>query len=569
MNKNITIDWKKNYDPDVHLWWADGPGHTRDTQTLKRRHVVPAGGGALVIAAQLGQLDQLSPRAILQTIRSRQNLETGHPRFGNVCFHYEDGSIQDGNAGFFLGQSLAILGLEFFNDFDEESRALLLEISRDLAVCMNRDARSSSIYYPNKHLGDIVVAHLLSQFTNHAAQLHELDALLIFVAREYLANGWGWGEDLSDIYSKILIDEVSLMLCLARNISEEARAACLDLLRHLVVLEDQFGGGPRVPAIRSYSFLESPIGQRRNYRDAVAPWTQETAPKISHVPQAGPLLHARGWHALVPPRAEREKNFSTRLFGGRSAMSRVESDFRIGAVSRFPLMDSAEHPDWGLAWQSMPVGFFHEKGDWSFIQWFSQCEGNPAGHPAVVSHKTDPTRVFRALSPKVSPPIVGKTFSIMRGGGVIAFRWLPAVQTDWEHVGDRLRIVAPTAAISLQLENADWPRLTLAYPARTVGVSLIDPWRRSMPALHQTDSLADWSISLSQAQLAHRRGIALIWAIHPDGFPEHAPVITPARSALKVPRSPDELAFDIEWTWPTHQWRITIDPLSATPLVEA
>ena len=145
-------------------------------------------------------------------------------------------------------------------------------------------------------------------------------------------------------------------------------------------------------------------------------------------------------------------------------------------------------------------------------------------------------------------------------------RILPAAQLDWEHAGDRFRIVAPTATLSEDLSDKQWPRLSLVFPGRTVGVSLLDPWRKSQPTLSRAENLSDWAVTLTPREIAGRRGIVLLWAIHPDGLPAEPPTFTPVIEPCPVPRSIDEQAFVLDWKWPTHHWRLVLDPLSATPL---
>ena len=53
------MDWEKNWDPDVGMWWANGPGHTQATKNLDRLHSGVTAAGNLVTAAREGILGQV------------------------------------------------------------------------------------------------------------------------------------------------------------------------------------------------------------------------------------------------------------------------------------------------------------------------------------------------------------------------------------------------------------------------------------------------------------------------------------------------------------------------------
>ena len=64
------------------------------------------------------------------------------------------------------------------------------------------------------------------------------------------------------------------------------------------------------------------------------------------------------------------------------AVVHLTEDVRLGSLTRFPLMPTAEHSTWGLSWQCFPVALWSPSGVWGFFQWETVENGRRHSHPA-------------------------------------------------------------------------------------------------------------------------------------------------------------------------------------------
>jgi hypothetical protein len=153
---------------------------------------------------------------------------------------------------------------------NQAQRELLDTILSDAKYWFDREAKKyGSMRYPNKCLGDVVCMWLLAErFGTPTPEQHEiLDRTLAY----YRDNNWGWGEHMSDIYAPILQDELLALYMWGPSLSPRQKQEVWDLFLEIVAIDDVFGSGPRVPAIRSYSATGSPSGS--HYRQKMVPWT--------------------------------------------------------------------------------------------------------------------------------------------------------------------------------------------------------------------------------------------------------------------------------------------------------
>lgn len=570
------MDWLKDFNPNIGLWTSHRPGHTPQTLNIVPNHVVPQGACALLVAAQLGELHLLPAAQILTAIRSKQSSERGTPRFGQLCFYYEESSNYDNNASFFAGMPLALLETEYKNALAPDAQVILQEILTDLARWLAGKLGEDRAFYPNMYLGELSVAWLVADAAGDHDTLARVLPLIDGVIARYESDGWGWAEDMSDVYSKILSDQLSVLGLLAKGIPQSTQAGVIRLLNHLLNLEDFFRPGPRpgprVPALRSYSFTASPNhpsggpGEAvRRFRDSVRPWASGEEIKFRHVAPLGHLLYQRGWHDTVtPPASPGANTITVKLQNANVARARVFPEARFGAADRFPVMPSAEHHDWGLSWQSMPVAFWHQAGDWGYLQWLVENAVGPVGHPSLFSKQDNLGSIQKTLTPDINPPIVGQTFTQWCNQGMLILRRMPAIPSSWKTLSDRLRIVDLTAG---PIQNSP-QSLTLTYPDRAIQITHLDPWHNRVPSLNiSAPDVLDFGPVISIPALPRLRGYVALWAVTFDRLDLPLPTFIRLSSGDNIPRAPSETAFTLNWAWPGHTWRLTLDPLSPHPLV--
>ncbi len=551
-----TPDWLDHWDPEVGLWWSDGPGHTVSVRGLTRLHPGREASLRLVQAAQVGELERLEVARVLGALRQMQVTAPGRHQ-GCFRWYWEEPEPLDTNAAFFTIINLLALHLCFREALDAESQGLLDTMFADARIWFTHAVEERQAYYPNKYLGDLVCAWLLLEVTGAEDTSGALAAAMLEAAAYWQENGWGWGEHMSDGYGAVCLQELSLLLLFARRLPETVAKRYRELLGELLAIEDAFEGGPRVPAIRSYAFAKSPT--HINYRDRVKPREPGEAPALAN------LFAAHGWPDLAPPRGEARRDTAIPCFGGAVAVGRQEADIRLGSMTRYPIMPGAEHDTWGLGWQSFPVCYWRPEGDWGFLQWEIQSGDRVGAHPSSGSFFTSYGNA--ALATDLNPPVIGRTWAVQRGGKVVVLRIMPAIQAGWEYLCDRFRLIEGHAQVTEQPGESGWRQLLLAYPERTVALACRPLGGEPEVALHQAEGQPlDWEVRYPAELLQERRAVVTLWGISLEG-PMTPPRIEPDPTAPVVPRDVEERAWAVTWRWGEEEWSLRVDPLAEEAVV--
>ncbi|MCK4982708.1 MAG: hypothetical protein KAS17_07270, partial [Victivallaceae bacterium] len=421
MLNNTNLDWEKGWNPAIGLWRHYEPDYH---SKLANIHCSTDAASRVLVAAQAACLDQVDVFGVLTAIRRMQVLDGGE-KHGMFRMAFEETFSPGDDHGVFLaGIALLTLWGVYREDVDDMSRKLLSDILIDLErYCLLR-AKAGAIFYPNEFLGYATCAWLAMDFFQLTEGRRDLLKLLERSA-DYLNEHWGWGEHLSGIYGRICIDQLSILLLLGKELPKALYNKLKKLLVELVELDDFFAGGPIVPAIRNYAFMQIPTGWC--YRDHIRPLppdasfdpdysvglrlaTCSTQLKTANGKTWLPIGHTfdkLGWHKLVgkkqtnlPQRAK-----TIRCVDDASAFAFIDEDIRLGSLSRFPLMPTAEWATWGLAWQSFPVALWQQEKMWAYPQWELSEAGKKRRHPAI--EKYDCPRSFTS---SVQPPITGQTY---------------------------------------------------------------------------------------------------------------------------------------------------------------
>jgi hypothetical protein len=557
------VDWSLDRDAETGLWWRSGPGHTAPVAGLDRVRVAGAASARLFYAAETGQWAGLDAPLVLRSLRALQH-DAADRLQGCLSWYWEEPGPIDTNAAFFNALSLIPLYKLHAVRMDAESRGLMEALLSGLHTWFTQAVGERTLCYPNKYLGDLVCAWLLGELLDRPDKDGTLAGAMTDAADYWLSRGWGWGEHLSDGYAAVCLWELSLLLLLAERLPEPVRARYHDLLADLMAIEDLYGDGPRVPALRCYAFREVPV--RRPFRDRVGPAAPGTAPVFEHMPDLGPLFHRLGWARLAPPPREAARDVRLPCFDEVVATAHIEADIRLGSVSRFPVMPSAEALSWGLSWQCFPVALWRTAGDgWGFLQWEATEAGVTRAHPAL-----DKGRAYlgNALSRAVQPPLVGRTYSLQHGPRLAALRIMTPISLAWTTLIDRFRLVGTPVGTATVEPHGDGEALCIRFPGREVGVRYIDLSTGPRPVRSSDGAeLCDWSVVWPAGSLANRRVVLGLWLISLEGDSPREVSVTPVPTAGEsCHRAPEEQVLSVRWRWGDGAWSLVIDPLAADPL---
>jgi hypothetical protein len=484
----------------------EGPGHTAPVAQRAFVHNGVLTASHLCVLAQQGRLDEASAQAALRSIRAMQELAPGE-RYGCLRWYWEESAPVDTNAAFFIGLSLQLLYLAEGARLSAGTREAIRGITADLAVWFERELDAAQPRYANKCMGDLVCGWLGAEVLGRppsAKLLRTTQAWGEYWRRER----WGWGEHMSDIYTMVLLTEITALLLFGRQLPGDLRAMLSGLLEELLAIEDAFGGGPRVPQIRSYAFTDTaaPIGFRRFIVDnlpAAEAGAAGPGVKVRLLAEVyGPWFHRAGWEALAPAAALVPPWVEIPCHDGAMARAVVRPGFRLGAMSHYPVMAGVDHQTWGLSWQSFPAAFWRPAGDWGFWRWITREGNRVRGHPALDRHGA---YLGNALSARVDPPPVPRMTSTLTPQGCLEIeRRLPVPPgADWDEVKDAFCLLGSGATV-----KAEGARLHLRWPDAAITLR----WAgHGAPHWEPRDGGGWWQVRYTREALEGRTELVHRW----------------------------------------------------------
>ena len=406
----------------------------------------------LAAAALDGLLDKINTTKVLQNLRIAQ--EKDGPYRGCFWWQWSDRKITDTNSGFFTTLGLLTLLHAGHKQLNYEQRSLLDELLSEARHWFDRETRNleSHLRYPNKCLGDVVCMWLVAEhFGEPSPEQHEiLNKTLAY----YRDSPWGWGEHMSDIYARVLQDQLVALYMWGRSLSCKQRQEVWELFLELVAIDDIFDPGPRVPVIRSYTATSSP--SPIHYRALLVAWDPKSAPDARQPLRA--LACANNIATLLPEKPEPPRYAEVPCYGGAHALVTRADAWRLGAMSWYPIMEGIDHRTWGLAWQSMPVAYWRSRGDWGFLQWESVVNGSVRTHPQPYSSSFGGAP--KSLADR-GPGMLGRTYATRRGDGFVVLRRC-ARSDEWTSFKDRFRLIESSAQPTVRTQG-DWGIFELDY----------------------------------------------------------------------------------------------------------
>lgn len=566
--------------PALGLWSQPGGGHTASVSGLDVVHAGPHAVMRLLVAMQGDDWQACPALDILRGIRSTQIVGSGD-QFGAFKWYVEEPRLADDHAVFFNGLGFVALWSVYRERLGPECCERLAEMLKDMGVYAMNCALKRKLYYPNEYLGYLICSWFSAEWFGSDADRHTCAELIDEAAEYWLKHHWGWGEHLSNIYGNVLLDELSLLLLFGKLPSRVA-GKLKTLFGELLRIDDQFAGGPRVPIIRSYSFDAAP--GRSRYRDQIKPMpavafiakseamgqrldtvcTPYAADGDEYWVPLGQCLYDAGWNDLAPPALPPSSSVEIACYDA-TARAFIDPDMRLGSLSKFPFMPSAEHAAWGLSWQSFPLCLWHSGGSWGFWQWETGSSHGRKCHPAEskASAYLNP-----ALTRSINPPIAGNTFSLQRSGNAIALRTMPAVADDWDSLTDRFRLLGTPTRVQEEHGSDCWTQLIVEYGDRQIGIQCIVPGGGRRPRLTRIgDSRIHWELVWERSELRTMRRAIALWGVSLYGKVRHAPVLQLTEGPMRFPRdSRSEAVWSLYWDWEGGEWRAQVDPAGAVPI---
>ncbi len=531
----MLLESKAGYSHSVGLWSQNCPGHTPSVSEGSVTHPGPDAASRLVALSAIGKVDEfLSP--VLEGLASLQDRDEESEFFGCFRWYHEEPHIYDTNAAFFIGLNLIVLQKGYYEGLSERDSKCLRGMFEALDVWFDRQVAHATAFYPNKFLGDLVCSWLLKEILQR-----EPGAKLLSVMQEsgeyWKTSPWGWGEHLSDPYSTIMLNELSCLLLIARQLPEDLRRLYTDLFHDLLAIDDAYTGGPRVPAIRSYAFTHLiPNAPFRNLVRPAKDWS-DTIHNPEQTPHLrmfsfGDFFFRHGWHDLAKAAPPAKNNFTTFCYGGAKATAHVENDFRIGSLSRFPIMPHSDHPQWGLSWQSMPIAFCGEKKNWGFLRWQTREGDIERYHPARDKHHA---YLHNALTDSTNPPVLGQTYSLQEALRLVILRQMPRIVRDWQELGDGWDIVEFSGKVTQEtVREGDWSRLHLQLEGgRDIALFHFSIDVQCIPSLTQDKNRLSWKVKVQQEELKGQNRFCQIWLIGEPEDPD--PILETVPTCQKHP----------------------------------
>lgn len=372
---------------DEGLIRTEGPGHTRAVSKLERTHAGRPTAAYYAAAVLCGQIDEAFGSDILRALRSLQIADNASHYNGAFLWYREESQVSDSNAAFFTLMPLVCLMLSKPERIPAGQRKQIEDMMRLALRWFGHETEHPSLYYPNKIVSDgalyMAMAHLLEDDGHYGKAVQFFERWSAYTTD----RGWGWGENISPSYIRIIVTGLRLACLTLRGEQAGLRERLQAHMDTLLAYNAFHGNREFVPAIRSYNFEGHTRQESLMLRlagvtssDPVQLYRKEGLwnwvnfyllfeRELEQPPQPTPL---------TVPRQRRE-----RVFDESYATSWIGHYGSLGSLNRFPVIPgSYQWPTWGLAWQTFPVSFSASGEQISYLRWFIREGDCIRSHPA-------------------------------------------------------------------------------------------------------------------------------------------------------------------------------------------
>ncbi|RAV04994.1 hypothetical protein [Paenibacillus sp. YN15] len=375
-------------------------GHTREVSVLEYCHPGPETSLYYAAGAYLGGIGEEEGQQSLQELEKLQVQEDDHPQRGGFRWYREETQIDDTNAAFFTLVPLASLSLAAPQVIPSSHKTVIQRMFRRALHWFSHECANPKLFYPNKILSDGALLLALAVIVGDEEAEKGANAFFARWESYTTRRGWGWGENTSTGYVKVILNAFQLALRAWNGKGGELEAAIRARRDALLDYVRFHEGREFVPTIRSYNFAGQVIKpSTANLLAGVRFWEKETVSNIGSFvqdillyeelfPQDG-LEISDDPKKLLPahPKLPVPRTWTERVFDDTFAYTWIGGNCRIGSLNRFPVMPgSYQWPSWGLGWQSMPASFLVEDEQVSFLR-FAAREGERfRSHPSQDFH---------------------------------------------------------------------------------------------------------------------------------------------------------------------------------------
>lgn len=372
---------------DDGLIRSDSPGHTKEVSKLEQTHAGRVSSAYYAAAVLCGQMDEAFGSEILRALRALQIVDDSSSYNGAFLWYREETQVSDSNAAFFTLMPLVCVVMCKPDRISVGHRRQIDEMLRQALNWFAHETEDPSLYYPNKIVSDgalyAAMSHLLGEPGHYGKAVRFFERWSAYTSN----RGWGWGENVSPGYIRIIVTALRLACMALRPEQAGLRARLQAHMDELLSYNAFHGDHEFVPAIRSYNFegntrqnglmlrligaTASDNGQLFR-KEGLWNWVNFTLlfeRELEHPPQ--PV-------SLPVPRRRKE-----RVFDDSYATSWIGHTGRLGSLNRFPVIPgSYQWPTWGLAWQTFPVSFSVDDEQISYLRWFIREGDHIRSHPA-------------------------------------------------------------------------------------------------------------------------------------------------------------------------------------------
>ncbi|WP_158606901.1 hypothetical protein [Paenibacillus ginsengarvi] len=372
---------------DEGLIRTDGPGHTRAVSKLERTHAGRPTAAYYAAAILCGELNEAFGSDILQALRSLQIADETSTYNGAFLWYREETQVSDSNAAFFTLMPLVCLALCKPEAIPAGHRKQLEEMMRLALRWFARETEHPSLYYPNKIVSDgalyMAMAHLLEENGHYEKAVRFFERWSAYTTD----RGWGWGENISPGYIRIVVTGLRLACLTLREEHAGLRERLQAHMDTLLSYNAFHGDHEFVPAIRSYNFEGHTRQSSLMLRlagvidsDSALLYRKEGLWNwINFYLLFERELELPPQQAAQPVPRERKEH----VFDGSYATSWIGHHGRLGSLNRFPVIPgSYQWPTWGLAWQTFPVSFSVNEEQISYLRWLIREGDYVRSHPA-------------------------------------------------------------------------------------------------------------------------------------------------------------------------------------------
>lgn len=375
------------------------PGHTREVSKLQRTHCGRRTARYYSAMTMLGKLDEALGKQMLEELSKLQQLDTSKKKYGCFRWYKEETDIEDSNAAFFIIAPLIMVKLFAENKLYDSHKKLIDKMLKSAVKWFEYEYDHHCIlYYSNKILSD---GAMLLAISHDIGYIPGLEKGIAFFKRwlEYTrARGWGWGENISPIYTGVILDAIVVAEHILKKVDIDLYKELEKIKMQLIEYIRFHDGKEFVPAIRSYNFDGNYMNKGSiNLISGVRACIDDLIPNENVDSIAGGIItlvvHMQGKELsvdanqddsyekrgeIVSPRTRVE-----RIFDDKFAYSWIGKEIRLGSINQFPVIPGCyQQKTWGLGWQSMPVNFVVNEELAGYLRYYVNTSKTIRTHPA-------------------------------------------------------------------------------------------------------------------------------------------------------------------------------------------